>query len=73
MFLKNTCPYDAIFTPLMHLLASNLPLLVGVRNRLKQDHRMGRLHDVYRAFWTSENVNEVRRCAAPRSARRIEA
>jgi hypothetical protein len=73
MLLKNTCPYDAIFTPLMHLLASNLPLLVGVRNRLKQDHRMGRLHDVYRTFWASENVNEVRRCAAPRGARRVKA
>jgi hypothetical protein len=58
--LRNTCSYDAVFAPLMHVLRSNVPLLVFVRNRLAQDQHLQGLHDVYTCFWDANaDVNEV--------------
>lgn len=69
--VRNTCPYDAIFVPLMHVLKSHASLLVSVRNNLKRDRRMDALHDAYTAFWNADaSVNEVNTAWPGGAARR---
>jgi hypothetical protein len=64
--LTNTCPYDAIFAPLVHLLASDAAIQAFTQSRMASDPQLRALHDVCTQFWDG-HCPEVRTAAAASS------
>lgn len=56
--IEDTCPYDAVFAILMHLLASNASIWAFMQSRKEWDLQFQKLHDIYESFWNG-HVAEV--------------
>jgi hypothetical protein len=61
--LTNTCPYDAIFAPLVHLLASDSAIQAFTQSRMASSPQLRALHDVCAQFWNGHSP-EVRTAVA---------